>query len=174
MDELFHPTLYNGCNYLSMLGLKLIHVSKSGPSSQLDGLWKYSWENTNRKQVGRYQSIWISRVCNPYTETNIMFPFMNFPLSIHALSGISEGPTSNQCHVTAIESIGRRNLNLDPEVFCGKVCSKIDSYLNKHEIWPKCAILSRWWLHTKLKRIPKGVFEALSSSWIFRVSDFWG
>ena len=24
----FLPTLYNGCNYLSMLGLKLIHVSK--------------------------------------------------------------------------------------------------------------------------------------------------
>ena len=24
----FHPTLYNGCNYLTMLGLKLIHVSK--------------------------------------------------------------------------------------------------------------------------------------------------
>ena len=24
----FHPILYNGCSYLSMLGLKLIHVSK--------------------------------------------------------------------------------------------------------------------------------------------------
>ena len=24
----FHPTIYNGCNYLSMPGLKLIHVSK--------------------------------------------------------------------------------------------------------------------------------------------------
>ena len=31
MDKLFHPTLYNGCNYLSMLGLKLNHVSKRGP-----------------------------------------------------------------------------------------------------------------------------------------------
>ena len=30
MDKLFHPVLYNGCNYLSMLGLKLIHVSKRG------------------------------------------------------------------------------------------------------------------------------------------------
>ena len=28
MDKLFNPTLYNGCNYLSMLGLKWIHVSK--------------------------------------------------------------------------------------------------------------------------------------------------
>ena len=30
-DRWFHPTLYNGCNYLSMLGLKLNHVSKRGP-----------------------------------------------------------------------------------------------------------------------------------------------
>ena len=37
MDKWFHPTLYLVCDYLSMLGLKLIHVSKSGPrwSSQL-------------------------------------------------------------------------------------------------------------------------------------------
>ena len=27
MDKLFRPTLYNGCNYLSMLGLKLHHIS---------------------------------------------------------------------------------------------------------------------------------------------------
>ena len=31
-DKQFHPTLYNGCNYLSMLGLKLNHVSKRAPS----------------------------------------------------------------------------------------------------------------------------------------------
>ena len=30
MDKLFHPTLYNGCDYVSMLGSKLIHVSKGG------------------------------------------------------------------------------------------------------------------------------------------------
>ena len=28
MDMWLHPTLYTGCNYWSMLGLKLIHVSK--------------------------------------------------------------------------------------------------------------------------------------------------
>ena len=33
MDKYFHPTLYNGCNYLSMLGLKLNHVSKWGSKS---------------------------------------------------------------------------------------------------------------------------------------------
>ena len=30
MNKKFHPTLYNGCYYLSMLGLKFIHVSKMG------------------------------------------------------------------------------------------------------------------------------------------------
>ena len=31
MDKQFHPTIYNGCNYLSMPGLKFNHVSKRGP-----------------------------------------------------------------------------------------------------------------------------------------------
>ena len=30
MDKSFHPTVHNGCNYLSILGLKLNHVSKRG------------------------------------------------------------------------------------------------------------------------------------------------
>ena len=33
MNKWFHPAHYNGCNYFSMLGLKFIHVSKSGPRS---------------------------------------------------------------------------------------------------------------------------------------------
>ena len=31
MDQKFHLILYNGYSYLSMLELKLIHVSKRGP-----------------------------------------------------------------------------------------------------------------------------------------------
>ena len=31
MDKYFHPILYNGCNHLYMLGLKLIHFSKGAP-----------------------------------------------------------------------------------------------------------------------------------------------
>ena len=31
MDKFSHPTVYNGCNYLSMLGLKFIHVCQRGP-----------------------------------------------------------------------------------------------------------------------------------------------
>ena len=31
MDTLFLPILHDGCNYLSMLGLKLVHINKMGP-----------------------------------------------------------------------------------------------------------------------------------------------
>ena len=30
MDKLFYPTLYTGCNYLSTMGPKLIHISERG------------------------------------------------------------------------------------------------------------------------------------------------
>ena len=33
-DEYFYLTFYNGCNYLYMLGLKSMHVSKRGPWPQ--------------------------------------------------------------------------------------------------------------------------------------------
>ena len=87
---------------------------------------------------------------------------------------ISNGPTCNRGHVTAIDIIGWMNPNLDPEVFCCKIWSKIVSYLNKHEILPKYGILSQWWLHTKLKKTSKGVFAVLSSSWRYPVYGFFG
>ena len=31
MDKWFNPTFYYACNYLSMLGLQLFHISKKGP-----------------------------------------------------------------------------------------------------------------------------------------------
>ena len=34
-DELFHPTLYNGCSCMSILILKLNHVSKGTPEKYL-------------------------------------------------------------------------------------------------------------------------------------------
>ena len=87
---------------------------------------------------------------------------------------IPEGPTRNLCHLAAIVIIGKRVPNLDPEVFCCKIWSKIHCYLNKHEIWPKYGILSQWWLHTELKKTPKSVFAVLSSSWRYPACDFWG
>ena len=86
----------------------------------------------------------------------------------------SEGSTRNLCHVTAIDIIGRWTPNLNPEVFCCKIWSKIISYLNEHEIWPKYAILSQWWLYTKFNNISKCVFAVLSSSWRYSVCDFFG
>ena len=41
MDKQIHPILCNGCSYLSMLGLKLNHVSKSGHRCSLQEL--LSW-----------------------------------------------------------------------------------------------------------------------------------
>ena len=46
MDKKFHLTLYQACNYLYMLGLKLNHVSKGGYWSAkmyqiIDSQWNY-------------------------------------------------------------------------------------------------------------------------------------
>ena len=39
-DEQFHPMLYRACDYLSMLGLKLIHVIKHAQDRLTpDGCW---------------------------------------------------------------------------------------------------------------------------------------
>ena len=35
MGTKFHPTPFEGCNYISMLGLKLIHANKMGPIGYL-------------------------------------------------------------------------------------------------------------------------------------------
>ena len=46
MDKQFHPTLYWACGYLSMLGLKLNHVSKRGYSSVfLTGIDQFSYRS---------------------------------------------------------------------------------------------------------------------------------
>ena len=44
-NEQFHPTHYNGCNYLSMLWLNLIHLSKIGLRSQC--VRHYDCDDTN-------------------------------------------------------------------------------------------------------------------------------
>ena len=44
MDEQFHLRLNWACNYLSMMGLKLIHVSKSGHRFWVLNIWgAYTW-----------------------------------------------------------------------------------------------------------------------------------
>ena len=39
MDDSFHPTLYDGCDNLSMLELNLNHASKRGPRYQINHLY---------------------------------------------------------------------------------------------------------------------------------------
>ena len=46
MDKQFHPTVYDGCNYLSMLGLKLNHVSEGGHWLTMPG-WPTTYEEWN-------------------------------------------------------------------------------------------------------------------------------
>ena len=57
MDKQFHPTLYNGHNYLSVVGLKLNHVSKRGP-------WRHV---RNCEVIGSLES-WFHRRWNGSLE----------------------------------------------------------------------------------------------------------
>ena len=61
MDKPFHPTFYNVCNYLSMLGFKWFHVSERGTRLLSDslqdhfmGTWAIPWLHrclwSNRKE----------------------------------------------------------------------------------------------------------------------------
>ena len=49
MDKYFHPILYNGCDYISMLGLKLNHVSKRGH------IWR-QWRSDNSMPLQWYRN----------------------------------------------------------------------------------------------------------------------
>ena len=69
-DKLFHPTLYNGCNYLSMQGLNSIHVSKRAPVV----IWLCKTGNMGYLSIYRY--CWFSVVKNlkirwPWDDGNI-------------------------------------------------------------------------------------------------------
>ena len=54
--KLFHSTHYNGCNHSSMLGLKLNHVSKSGPGRSC------------------VYSTWLRHACLPTRQNNCSSP----------------------------------------------------------------------------------------------------
>ena len=58
MSLIFRPTLYNGCNYLRMLGLKLIHLSKGPLEAIADAIIlvsRYPFE------VSAFFEVWVSR-----------------------------------------------------------------------------------------------------------------
>ena len=67
MDKKFHPTLYNGCIYLSMLGLKLNHFSKMGV---LISRSRFSDSSVNRI-IRHYRSQWELHLALPETPQNM-------------------------------------------------------------------------------------------------------
>ena len=67
MDELFHHRLSNGCYYLSLLGLTLIHVNKRDPCSRAPVLRSTFWQigdhclrNINGNHILRNTKRWNS------------------------------------------------------------------------------------------------------------------
>ena len=77
-DNLRHTTLYNGYNWLSVLGLKLIHVSERGTGIiqyspcipptvlfSLFGVWPLQWLHSGRDGVSNHRRLIVySTVCS--------------------------------------------------------------------------------------------------------------
>ena len=67
IDEKFLPTQYWACDYLSMLGLKLIYVSKTGPwcLDIVSNNWSsYAWALTTILQYDNLQQKYIKQSVN--------------------------------------------------------------------------------------------------------------
>ena len=97
MDKLLHPIHYYGCNYLSMLGLKLNHVSKMGygwPCICFPGVLIISGDTMNEQDwqapyLGtvitkvldfylsqrRWQSAWEKQTWQPFYQKGHVFLF---------------------------------------------------------------------------------------------------
>ena len=107
IDKEFHSILYNGCNYLSMLGLKLIHDSKRVPGSHGNGndtpLAYLSYIHVSLKRWNKYGcddikcifvNIKLLQIYMIYMICKLRLPFvMNFKiLYLHwdAVIGISK------------------------------------------------------------------------------------
>ena len=59
-DKWFHPTLFDGCNWLTMLRLKIIHFSERGPWCKLQPAW-----HNKRKYWGLYFNLPINNAHHP-------------------------------------------------------------------------------------------------------------
>ena len=75
-------TLYNGCNYLSMLGLKLIHVSKRGHKRDI--------EITNEVEYGqlKFQNTFVARAPR-HTPLGISSLKLEIELGRHVRTSVS-------------------------------------------------------------------------------------
>ena len=104
MDEWFHPTVYWACDYLSMLELKLYHVSKRGPSSWSPSLWR-QWPtcywDSKMAAVGQLtEGARVSAVCNQ-----------------PALVGIIQAWDGGAQHKPLPNGLGQANLPVRPVIF---------------------------------------------------------
>ena len=85
MDKLFHPALHNGCNYISMLGLKFIHVGKWnswGLVKKFHVLWvNNGYNNTSDLEPSAF-NLHTSKSRVPFV-TNIWFGVSCFVIFIH-------------------------------------------------------------------------------------------
>ena len=102
MDKLFHPTLYWACNYLSMLGLKLNHVSKRHPRTHPSG-------SPNATILGLFSSLTVNRALQVgHCETELTCLLVSGRLSRwpcravkwvgHVLTVLSVGFHSGKAH----------------------------------------------------------------------------
>ena len=66
MDKSFHPPVYNGCNYLSMLWFKLNHVSERAPGLCMDEGWISSNPLTRMHSlINRYKTVQCNTTSQP-------------------------------------------------------------------------------------------------------------
>ena len=116
MDNLFHPALYNGCNYLSMVWLKLIHVSKRAPSA-------FSYLHPGSISLSIMELIIPSKFhpCWPSSkyQSNDCYENLHMALCQHGFSSFLNA--RNHLHQVQVKAIK----NTDPKHFCKTdVCVK--------------------------------------------------
>ena len=114
MDKQFHPTLYNECNYISTVGLKLIHVSKLGPRrTDIPALTsepgKKSLQGPPRNEKMKFVHLWMKRTCQYNTmHTTICIKAENlFEILVH-IYWLSQG-TVYDISWTAIQITLKKN-----------------------------------------------------------------
>ena len=81
MDSWFYPTLYNGCNYLSMWWLKLINVIKRTPTHMIERPYLEAVLKASSKagDISTMRRKGFLRVNMKYNKGRMMNPCVNKP-----------------------------------------------------------------------------------------------
>ena len=72
--DTFHPTLYDGCDYLSMLGFELNHISKEGSCL----LWALS-----DLEISRLHYLWVTCYCCSFFHSTHRHSYMSVDPLLH-------------------------------------------------------------------------------------------